>query len=102
MKGIEVFNSSAAVTSPLTSTFKLDELAGTDCIQTIGTELDKLGKIGQVRADYTNKLIEVQRDTAVTDSQIIDALIKSNHPGKVTTDKIVVQPAESTATGQLK
>ncbi|HEY3374433.1 MAG TPA: hypothetical protein VGK02_05145 [Candidatus Aquicultor sp.] len=91
MQGVEIFNAVAAsaINNALTTTFKMNELRGSDCVQTIGPELEKLGKIGQVRADYSNGLLEVQRDATIKDTQIIDALIKSQHSGNVTTEKIV-------------
>lgn len=76
------------------TTFKMEELAGTDCVQTIMAEFVKLGGIGNLKADYSNKLLEVQYDpTKVTVPKIIDALVKGQHPGIVTSEKIVPKKA---------
>lgn len=73
-------------------TFKLSELSGTDCSQTIIGELKKLKGIGKVRADYSNMLFEVQYDPSqATEAQMIEALNKGQHPGQVTTEKIAVK-----------
>lgn len=71
------------------STFKLDELSGTDCTQQIIGELKKIGSIGRIKADYSNALLVVEYNPAkITNTNIIDALIKANHPGKLTSEKI--------------
>lgn len=93
MTGVEVFDiSQVSPAKAKVTTLKLDELAGTDCVNTIMAELKKCGTIGKVRADYSNQLLEVQCEAAsVTDAEIIDALIKANHPGKVTAEKIAAK-----------
>lgn len=73
-------------------TFKLTELSGTDCSETIIEELKKLKGIGKVRADYSNALFEVQYDPSqATEAQLIDSLNKGQHPGRVTTEKIAAE-----------
>ncbi|NCO65031.1 MAG: hypothetical protein COW32_01845 [Candidatus Aquicultor secundus] len=91
MSGVEDFSAGQVDASKAKlTTFKMDELAGTDCVQTIMTELVKLGGIGSLKADYSNRLLEVQYDPSkVTNAKIIDALIKGQHPGQVTAEKIV-------------
>lgn len=86
MTGVEKFVvGQIAVSQAALSTFKLEELSGTDCVNTIVTEFRKLNGIAIVRADYSNKLLEVKYDPAkVTPDQIIEALKKSNHPGQLT------------------
>jgi len=72
------------------TTFKMTELAGWDCVEQINAELRRLGGVGNVRADYTNALLEIQYDPAkVTEAKIIEAFNKANHPGQVTSEKIV-------------
>ncbi len=91
MSGLEEFSAGKIDASKAKlATFKMDELAGTDCVQTIMKEIVKLGAVGDMRADYSNKLMEIQYDpTKVTVAKLIDALIKGQHPGQLTTEKIV-------------
>ncbi|MHB8842550.1 MAG: cation transporter [Candidatus Aquicultor sp.] len=91
MNGVEEFSAGQIDASKAElTTFKMDELAGTDCVQTIMKEIVKLGAVGNIKADYSNKLLEMQYDpTKVTVAKLIDAMIKGQHPGRVTTEKIV-------------
>lgn len=93
MTGVEVFNIGTIDKSKSrVATYKMDELNGTDCVQQIITELKKCGTIGNVRADYSNRLLEVECDKAtVTDDKIIAAIKAANHPGKLTTEKIAAK-----------
>ncbi len=86
MTGVEKFVvGQMAVSQAALSTFKLEELSGTDCVNTIVTEFRKLNGIAVVRADYSNKLLEVKYDPAkVTPDQIVEALKKADHPGQLT------------------
>ncbi|MBS3909831.1 MAG: heavy-metal-associated domain-containing protein [Actinobacteria bacterium] len=81
------------------ATFKLVELAGTDCLETIAAQFGTTGGIGQVRADYDNQLCEVQYDgSKVSEDKIIEALSKANHQGQVTSQKITsTEPAKASA-----
>lgn len=79
------------------ATFKLEELSGTDCFQTIEAQFKTIGGIGQVRADYTNQLCEVQYDASkVSEAKIIDVFSKANHPGQLTSQEITSnEPAQA-------
>lgn len=90
MTGVEEFTTGQIDPSKASiSTFKLDELSGTDCTQQIIGELNKIGGTGRIKADYSNALLEVEHDPAkITNANIIDALIKANHPGKLMSEKI--------------
>ncbi len=91
MTGVEEFSAGRIDASKAkTVTFKMDELAGTDCVQTIMREIVKLGAVGNMRADYSNKLLEMQYDpTKTTIAKLMDAIIKGQHSGQVTTEKVV-------------
>ncbi|MDI6817142.1 MAG: hypothetical protein QME41_08140 [Actinomycetota bacterium] len=81
------------------ATFKLVELSGTDCFESVAAQFQIVGGIGQVRADYSNQLCEVQYDASkVSEAKIIEALTKSNHPGQVSSQKITsTEPAQVSA-----
>ncbi|MDP2210888.1 MAG: hypothetical protein Q8J63_04025 [Candidatus Aquicultor sp.] len=78
------------------ATFKLVELSGTDCFESVAAQFQIIGGIGQVKADYDNQLCEVQYDASkVSEAKIIEALGKSNHPGQVSSQAITsTEPAQ--------
>jgi copper chaperone CopZ len=97
MTGTEDFSAgSVDAAKAKVTTFKMEELAGTDCVQQIVGELVKLGGVGSLKADYSNALLEIQYDPAkVTIAKLIDAMIKGQHPGQVTSEKVAAQPKKN-------
>lgn len=97
MTGVEVKTVGTIDTSKAkVATFKLEELSGTDCLESVAAQLQIVGGIGQVKADYSNRLCEVQYDASkVSEAKIIEALGKSNHPGQVSSQAITsTEPAQ--------
>jgi copper chaperone CopZ len=100
MTGVEVKTVGTIDTSKAkVATFKLVELSGTDCFESVAAQFQLIGSIGQVKADYDNQLCEVQYDASkVSEAKIIEALTKSNHPGQVSSDSITsTEPAQASA-----
>ncbi|MCL6472009.1 MAG: cation transporter [Firmicutes bacterium] len=78
------------IPNAVTVTYKMEELSGSDCTKQIVAELQKLGGIATVRADYANQLFEVKYDPAkIKLEQITEALNKGEHPGQPTEQKII-------------